>query len=101
MKKKSSSDIEAEILSEGVKLDIAAQSGFLKELLANAIPVKEAVFHRVVKSKTGEPETAFYAKDAKPSRLAKMGYSPHGLICEQKGYYIIVPLANVVYAKLE
>ncbi len=69
------------------------------EMLKNAaIPVKEAVFHRTVKSWNGEPETAFYATGGKPSRTATMWYSPYGLLCEQaKGKSIIIPLANVVY----
>jgi hypothetical protein len=65
---------------------------------AQSIPVREAVFHRVVKSWNGEPETAFYATGGKPSRTATMWLSPCGLICEQaKGRRVIIPLANVVY----
>lgn len=56
-----------------------------------------AVFHRAVRSHMGEPETAFYNPEPnmKPSRVANMWYTPHGLVCEQKGKYKIIPLANV------
>lgn len=68
-------------------------------LKESAIPVKEAVFHRNVKSWNGEPETAFYATGGKPSRTARMWYSTAGLLCEQeKNTKRIIPLANVVYA---
>lgn len=68
-------------------------------LKESGFPVKEAVFHRTVKSGSGEPETAFYASGAKPSRTASMWYSPCGLLCEQaKEKKVIIPLANVVYA---
>lgn len=68
-------------------------------LKQTGIPVKEAVFHRTVKSWNGEPETAFYATGGKPSRTATMWFTPHGLACEQaKGKKILIPLANIVYA---
>lgn len=73
-----------------------------------SIPVSVAVFHRTVQSFgsngiVGEPETAFYAPESKskPSRTAKMYYTPHGLICEQKYGTVIVPLANVVFARVK
>ncbi len=76
----------------------------LELLIEDGIPCKEAVFHRSIKSfnasKAGEPETALYdaATKAKPSRTAKLWYTPHGLIYQQKFGSAIVPLANVVYS---
>lgn len=80
----------------------------IQELIDNGIPLKMAVFHRTVLSfgnfgtVTGEPENAFWAPsgdktkpNAKPSRTAKMWYTPHGLVCEQHGIYKIIPTANV------
>lgn len=66
------------------------------ELKATGIPIKMAMFHRNVRSWTGEPETAFYVSGAKPSRTATMWLTPHFLLCEQKGGYTkLIPLANV------
>jgi hypothetical protein len=73
----------------------------MKALIEIGIPIRLAVFHRAVRSggKDGTPENAFYAKTDKgnpvPSRIAKMWYTPHGLVTEQAGVYKIIPLANV------
>lgn len=65
-------------------------------LIESGIPLKMATFHRAVRSWTGEPETAFYASGAKPSRTAKMWYTPHGMAWEHNEATMgIVPLANV------
>lgn len=73
----------------------------LEELIENGIPVRKAVFHRTVlfDYAGGTPESAFFspewAQDVKKQRVAKMWYTPHGLVCEQNGMWKIVPLANV------
>lgn len=74
------------------------------DLIGQGIPCREAVFHRPIKSlnvsPAGEPETALYdaVTKAKPSRTAKLWFTPHGLVYEQKYGKSIVPLANVVYS---
>jgi len=69
------------------------------DLVETGIPITMAVFHRTVRSHTGEPETAFFDPDfkpaPKPSKAATMYYTPHGLVCDQKGKFKIIPLANV------
>lgn len=73
----------------------------LAQLMENGIPIRKAVFHRTVifDYAGGTPEYAFYSpewsKDIKKNRVAKMWYTPHGLICEQNGHFKIVPLATV------
>lgn len=73
----------------------------LQDLIENGIPVRKAVFHRTVifDYAGGTPETAFYceswSKDMKKNKIAKMWYTPHGLVCEQAGLFKIIPLANV------
>lgn len=71
-------------------------------LIETSIPIRRAVFHDTVTSSTGEPEFAFYDQEkidgkpaAKPSRLAKLYYTPIGLIVDQKGKIKLIPLANV------
>ncbi len=71
-------------------------------LIESGIPLKMAVFHRPIKSIMGEPEFAFYVKETdpkkvspKPSRIAKMWYTPHGLVTLQKDQFKLIPLANV------
>lgn len=68
-------------------------------MIENAIPIQMAVFHRTVRAHTGEPESAFFDPDfkpaPKPSKAAIMYYTPHGLVCDQKGKFKIIPLANV------
>lgn len=73
----------------------------IKVLIEKGHLVQEAVFHRTVKSSSGEPETAFYTSGAKPSRTANMWYTPQGLVCEQKSTWMIIPAANVVYVRLK
>ena len=67
------------------------------------IPVKTAVFHRAINAGpgVGTPDFALYTSGTNvSSRLATMWYTPHGLICEQKGNKRrIVPLANIVYVE--
>lgn len=73
--------------------------GFIESLKMTGIPVKAAFFHRTVLSMSvagGTPEHALYDGGTdKKSRLAKMWYTPSGLLIEQKGLYKMVPLANV------
>lgn len=73
----------------------------LQKLIEIGIPIKKAVFHRAVlfDHKTSAPETAYYSptygKDLKKHKVARMWYTPHGLICEQNDQWKIIPLANV------
>jgi hypothetical protein len=76
------------------------------KIMDGALVVKGAEFHRAIRSYgasiAGEPETALYEKGgAKPSRTAEMWYTPHGLVCKQRHGCIIIPLANVSYARFE
>lgn len=67
---------------------------------ASGIPVKKAVFSKTVTGWNGNPEMSFYESGAGTisSRIAKMWYTPGGLLCEQeKGYRVLVPLANVTF----
>lgn len=67
-------------------------------LILSGIPLAKAVFHRTVTSRAhGEmPETAFFASGTNnKSRLAKIWYTPHGVVVEQNGKHKIIPLANV------
>lgn len=74
------------------------------DLIQNGIPVKAAVFQTVVQSFTGdrvgEPTHVLYADEAKPSRLAKMWWTPNCLVYVQPFGCGLVPRANVVYARV-
>jgi hypothetical protein len=72
------------------------------EYLKNTgIPISLCVFHRTILSALNEPETALYSHGtSKKSRLAKMWYTPNGLLVEQKDkldniIHKLIPLANV------
>lgn len=49
-----------------------------------------------------EPETALYheASKSKPSRTARMWYTPRGLVVLQKYGLTIIPLSNVLFVKV-
>jgi hypothetical protein len=68
-----------------------------EELKKIGIPVTRVVFHDTVTSRTPghAPETALYLEHPKKSRVAKMWYTPHGLLTEQAEGYKMIPLANV------
>lgn len=70
----------------------------VQALIDIGIPLRKVVFGRTVVSITGEPEFAFYSPEPnlRPSRVAKLWYTPHGIVCEQAGSYKIIPLANVL-----
>lgn len=77
----------------------------IQELIDAGIPLQMVTFNRTVRSFKGEPETAFYhrtghiagpQRDAKPSRTAKIWFTPHGVVTEQDGFYKVIPLANVI-----
>lgn len=73
----------------------------LKSLIDNGIPLRKAVFHTTVifDYAAGMPMHAFYSedwsKDMKKNKVARMWYTPYGVICEQAGFWKLVPLANV------
>lgn len=70
----------------------------IKALITDGIPLQMAVFQKTVRSghAAGTPETAFYASGTSVvSRIAKMWYTPHGVVTEQQGVYKIIPLASV------
>lgn len=74
-------------------------------LIAMGIPIRKATFHRTVifdlGISGGTPEHAYYSPDwgglekSKKHKIARMWYTPHGLVAEQQGVWKIVPLANV------
>lgn len=70
----------------------------IQELIDIGIPLRKVVFARSVISLHNEPEFAFYTPEpnVRPSRTAKMWYTPHGVLCEQKCGYKLIPLANVL-----
>ncbi len=73
-------------------------AGF-KELMDAGIPLQKAIFWEPVISFKNEPETALYNKItvSKPSRTANIYFTPHGVVAEQDGYCLIIPLSNVKY----
>lgn len=70
----------------------------IQALIEIGIPLKKVVFSRTVMSFENQPEFALFTPEPnlKASRIAKMWYTPHGVVCEQKGLYKIIPLANVL-----
>lgn len=63
-------------------------------------------FHKTVRvygaDKAGQHEAALYDDPTvKSAKRAKMVYTPYGLICIQTHGSIVVPLANVAFAKFE
>ncbi len=85
-KKASTKTVESKAIPTGVQA-----------LIDIGIPVRFAVFVKPVRSCLGTPETAFFAQEPnmKSQKVAKMWFTPHGLVTEQKGTYKIIPLANV------
>lgn len=73
----------------------------VEELIANGIPVRKAIFHSTILFDYGSntPETVLFSPDwsehTKKNKVARMWFTPHGLICEQMGIYKIIPLAMV------
>ena len=71
----------------------------IEALLQHGIPLSKVVFHDTVLSyghnKSGEPENALYDHGSKPSRTAKLWYTPHGIVVKQKENYKIIPLAAI------
>lgn len=71
------------------------------EMMTSGIPVRKAIFHRTVifNHKTSMPETCYFgpewSKDAKANKVARMWLTPYVLLCEQKGEFKFIPLANV------
>ncbi len=68
----------------------------INEMKVAGIPLQMVVFNKTVRTAGGEPETAlFHASAVKATRLAKLWYTPHGVLIEQAGVYKIIPLAAV------
>lgn len=67
-------------------------------LIEEGIELRFAQFGKPVLSYLKTPEYAFYTPEdnLKKERAAKMWFTPHGLVTEQKGHYKIIPLANIV-----
>jgi len=74
----------------------------LKQLIESGIPLRKVVFGRTVifEGQNATPEFAFYdpnhSQGSIANRKAKLWYTPHGVICEQRGVYKLVPLSNVI-----
>jgi hypothetical protein len=82
------------------------QNNPIEELKSAGVSIKMAVFHKPIRSVNGEPETEMHANGAKPSRTALMWATPHYLLLEQtigkekKIEHLLVPTANVAYARV-
>lgn len=88
-----------EVQKEKTQAKPKGPSKQIQELIDIGVPLKMAVFHRAILSygteNSGTPETALWSIGGKPMRTAKLWYTPHGLVTEQRGIYKIIPLANV------
>lgn len=98
-------------LKSGADLDIGQPDQIpqtqMEAMVQTGVPILLAVFHKTVRSITGESESAFFDIShkpiPKPSKEAKLWYTPHGVVVEQtlkKGkevlhHFKIIPLANV------
>lgn len=100
--KEESLNVAVQLKEQGLKpnLKVGIPDG-IKKLIDIGIPIRKAVFHRTVlfEYAGGTPESAYYApewsENVKKHKMARMWYTPHGLVCEQNSLYKIVPLANV------
>lgn len=109
MAKKEKKDVEETLeevgeiieMSPEQALDIAAPKGqkTLEMLVSTGIPVETCVFHAAIANADGSPESRLTATGNNASRRAKMWWTPHTLICWQKGIYFGTPLANVISVK--
>ena len=69
----------------------------LSKLIESGIPVDHARFHQPINNVDNVPESQMSAKTDNKSRKANMWLTADGLVLEQKGKYIIVPLSNVIF----
>lgn len=69
----------------------------LEALKKMGLPLSRVVFHDTITSKDKDnlPEFAMYASHPKKNREAKIWYTPHGVLLQQRGGHKIIPLANV------
>lgn len=73
------------------------QQDNIEHLKRIGLPIKRAVFHDTVQSRTKDnmPNFAYYNEHQKKDRKAKMWYTHIGLLMEQEDGHKIIPLANV------
>lgn len=73
----------------------------VERVLADGIPVFEAIFHTAVNSIEKSPEERFTDGSSHKSRNVQMIWTEIGLWCTQKGQAFLVPASNVksVYFK--
>lgn len=93
------SDKISVISADEVFAEVEAKFSVLT-LIEMGIPLSLAIFHDTVLSYggttvNGEPEFALYdpTSKSKPSRTAKLWYTPHGVVVKQREVYKILPLA--------
>lgn len=70
----------------------------IQSLIDIGIPLQMAIFHDTVRSfeGNGTPEYQYYHQNKdthKTSRIAKLWYTPHGVVMEKLGKYKLIPLA--------
>lgn len=70
----------------------------LKHLIETGIPVSKAQFHAAVNNADNVPENYFSTESLNKSRQADMWWTPHTLVCHQKGKYFGVPISTVIFA---
>jgi hypothetical protein len=79
----------------------------VEALIKNGIPVQCVEFHKTIRSygqdRTGTPEMALYAPEPglKRARTALMWYTAMGVVAKQAHGSVLIPLANVSFARFE
>lgn len=78
-------------------------NSIIEQLKKDGIGLKTVFFNKTVTSSSGEPEFRFFSEgmgQSRPSRVAKLWYTPSGILIEQKDKHKLVPLANVLESEL-
>lgn len=69
----------------------------LQALIDKGIPVFQAEFHAAINNADNVPESFLSENSAKSNRQATMWWTQAGLVCNQKGFFFLVPEATVKY----